>query len=78
MTPIGRHHVRLHPLSAQIVARLFYGLPLPEPARRHDDRCNTGTRVALNHLRKRGAITEDNQVTEFGVRLLQRYVRAKR
>lgn len=68
----------LKPLSADVLARLYYGLALPTPAQRHDNRCNTGVRMALRAMRRRCAITDDNQVTDLGVALLRRYVETRR
>ena len=68
----------LKPLSAELLARLYYELELPTPAQRHDNRCNTGVRMALRAMRRRGAITDDNQVTDLGVALLRRYVERRR
>ena len=74
MSRAAERAVTLKPLSAEVLARLYYGLALPTPAQRHDNRCNTGVRVALRAMRRRGAITDDNQVTDLGVELLRRYV----
>lgn len=68
----------LRPLSAQVLARLYYGLPLPEPAKRHDNRANSGVQMAVRAMLLRGLITDDHQVTEYGAQLLRRHVELKR
>lgn len=78
MTHYSKHTHDLRKMSAQVLARLYYDLPLPEPARRHDGRCNTGVRMAVRALKKRGALTDDNQVTDYGQQLLRRYVEGRR
>ena len=74
MSSAAERALTLKPLSAEVLARLYYGLALPTPAQRHDNRCNTGVRMALRAMRRRCAITDDNQVTDLGVALLRRYV----
>ena len=78
MSSAADRALTLKPLSAKILARLYYGLALPTPAQRHDNRCNTGARMALRAMRRRGAITDDSQVTDLGVALLRRYVERRR
>lgn len=78
MSSAAERAVTLKPLSAEVLARFYYGLELPTPAQRHDNRCNTGVRMALRAMRRRGAITDDNQITDLGVALLRRYVERRR
>ena len=72
MSSAAERATTLKPLSAEVLARLYYGLALPAPAQRHDNRCNTGVRMALRAMQRRGAITDDNQVTDHGLALLRR------
>lgn len=75
---ITRKTWQLHHYSADLLARLYYGLQPPPIGPRADGRQNNGPLIAMRHLRKRGALTDDNQVTEHGVKLLQLHVEGRK
>ena len=66
--------LRLSPRGAEILARLFYGMPLPAPTNK-DPRKYNGVLICFNALIRRGAIDADNQVTQFGGLLLSPYLK---
>lgn len=53
--------------SADLLARIFYGLPFPVPANGHESRAQ---KLAVLGLRSRGEIDEDGRLTQHGVRCL--------
>ena len=59
---------------AELLARLFYGIPLPACTKPEDNRVR-GAR--LSALLRRGAITPDRAVTDFGVKLLHVYTEVR-
>lgn len=61
--------------QAELLARLFYGIPLPACTTPEDNRVR-GAR--LSALLRRGAITPEQAVTDFGVILLHVYTEVRK
>ena len=59
---------------ADLLARLFYGIPLPACTTPEDNRVR-GARIGA--LLRRGAITPKHHVTDFGVKLLKVYTEVR-
>lgn len=69
----AKHMLRLHPTSAQVLARAFYDLPL-NFAQGRDGRSLGGIRRAVRSLVARGALTEYGELTHLGHLLLRTYL----
>ena len=73
---LHRSGIRLNSRAhADILARLYYNMPLPACLTGEDTRLRG---IRMSALRARAAITSDNKITSTGLQLLREFTRRKK